>query len=228
MLAFIRDPFMTSRVLLGPVPVDPLGMDNGLGAPCFGVPCIGAHRTVRHSAGTDLLSAFYQAPCQLGVQSHPSAPTPQAVRPVSMTPCRPLELAGQLEGVASTAGAARMGQAPFTNAQFLGTAARLPASGFHDCLRVTDGQHHTAPHATPAKSFLGIEQRLEAEPSRNLESTSGSSIPASGGSNFTPAATPYHSRLASGTPEVVLQGTRRDRPSTHACRPAAHRRRRLR
>ena len=30
MLAFIRDPFMTSHASHGPVPVDPLGMGNGL------------------------------------------------------------------------------------------------------------------------------------------------------------------------------------------------------
>ena len=30
MLAFVRDPFMTSHAGHGPVPVDLLGMDNGL------------------------------------------------------------------------------------------------------------------------------------------------------------------------------------------------------
>ena len=101
-----------------------------------------------------------------------------------MTPCRPLELASQLEGAASAASAVRLGQGHCQNAQLLGTAAPSLTTGLGS---QADAQYRppaTAYPITPAKSFPEIKQRLEAEPSRFLESTVEGSSSASGGVQF--------------------------------------------
>ena len=92
---------------------------------------------------------------------------------------------------------------PFPNAQLLDTAALLPASVFHE---QADVLHYPAPRATPAKSFPGTNQGLEAEPSRNSETPLGGSVSASGVQNFVLARTPYQ-------PVGHLGGGFADRPA---------------
>ena len=136
----------------------------------------------------DLPHAFQRAPCQSGAQSHAPAPAFQAARALDMTPFRPEELAGRLEGVASPASAGRMGSnAQLPNAQLLDTAALVPASVFQRA----DVLLYPTPRAHPAKSFPGINHGLEAEPSRNLETSLGGSVSTPGGQNFVPARAPY-------------------------------------
>ena len=73
---------MTSHASPGPpVPVDPLGsMDNGLVSPSYAPPCIGAHRTVRHSAELSVfrcaMLAFIRDPFMTSHASPGPVPVP--------------------------------------------------------------------------------------------------------------------------------------------------------
>ena len=51
MLAFIRDPFVTSYKWPDPVTLNALGMDNGLAPSRFRALCTGPPHTVHHGAG---------------------------------------------------------------------------------------------------------------------------------------------------------------------------------
>ena len=62
MLAFIRDPFMTSHASSGPVPVDLLGLNNGLVQPSFRAQCTGPPRTVPHISVFGMLFAVLYSP----------------------------------------------------------------------------------------------------------------------------------------------------------------------
>ena len=175
----------------------------------------------------DFLNAFQQAPCQSGAPSHPPAPALQAGRAADMTPFRPEELAGRLEGVASPANAGWAGPDHlFPNAQLLDTAALLPASVFQE---QADVLYYPPLRATPAKSFPGTNQGLEAEPSRNLETSLGGSVSTPGRSKFRtrkdslPTGTPrrWFCGSASGTAPALTPADQR-RAAERGCPMVIH------
>ena len=76
MLAFVRDSFMTSHASPGPVPVNVLGLDNGLVQSSFRAPCIGSPHTVRHGAGVMRSSMCYARVRSRSVHDQPCLARP--------------------------------------------------------------------------------------------------------------------------------------------------------
>ena len=147
------------------------------------------------SGVVDLRDAFSQAAPR---PAHSFVPPPHAGGLTSMTLCRPLELSSQLEGAASTTSAVRLGPGPHQNAQLSDTAAHSLTTGFGSQLDVLHNQPAAAPLVTPRKSFPGIKQGLEAEPSRFSETRVESSSSAAGGPSFPHETTPYQAFSKAG------------------------------
>ena len=147
------------------------------------------------SGVVDLRDAFSQAAPR---PAHSFVPPPHAGGLTSMTLCRPLGLSSQLEGAAPTTSAGRLGPGPHQNAQLSDTAAHSLTTGFGSQLDVLHNQPAAAPLVTPRKSFPGIKQGLEAEPSRFSETRVESSSSAAGGPSFPHETTPYQAFSKAG------------------------------